>query len=117
VTTANYIYGETGYRVWGTNGLDLASGLNVSLAGDGPIDPWVREVSINHNEITLSEILEDDSMIKYNLLANNVMREKGITLETIFDLYACGAVKEMRVVGKGGDAYRCIGSKYLGKRK
>jgi len=114
IYSVNVIYGETGKRTWG--GMDLSAGLQVQLAGESEISPWEREVSLQHESVLMKDVLELDKYIKYNLLASNVLNEKGVTENSRVDLLCSGHIKEIRIDGKVKKGYRSKGKVYLGKR-
>ena len=107
--TANMTRGTNGRPLIG--GFDL-SNLTVQPAGE-KIEYWNRQVSLDVEEIKLSDVLTNDKYLKYNLLANIMINDEKVKLDTVVSLYASGHVKEIRAKKK---CYRCYGNKYLGNR-
>lgn len=106
--TAQRTRGSNGKPTWG--GFDL-SNMYADPAGDR-IDYWEREVCYKATD-TLENVLSSDKYLKFNLLANILVRDEKIKPKTEVELFATGAVKEIRV---GKRKYRTYGNKYLGKR-
>lgn len=114
------MYRVTAQRTRGTNGkptfgaFDL-SNMYVDPAGER-IEQWDREVSYQ-GSCTLQELFDNDSLIRYNLLAGILLNDEKIDPNTPLDYYASGNVKEVRI-GKTSykKIYRVVGNKYLGKR-
>ena len=92
-------------------GFDLAD-LFINNVGER-IQIWDREVTYKGTE-TLENVLTSDKYLRFNLLANILLRDEKVPLKTKVGLYASGNVRELRVDKK---AYRCHGSKYYGTNK
>jgi hypothetical protein len=92
-------------------GFDLAN-VFVDNMGD-QIQVWDREVSYV-DTVTLAEVLSSDKYIRFDLLANILVKDEKVSRKTEVSLYASGNVKEIRVDKL---AYRCKGTKYYGTNK
>lgn len=108
--TAQQTTGSLGQRL--VAGFDL-SNVFVDNSGDRPIRVWEREVTYQ-GTATLDEVLSLDKYLKFDLLANILRGDEKLPLSTEVELYASGAIKEIRV---GKKAYRCKGNKYYGTNK
>lgn len=106
--TAQRTRGTDGKPTW--RGFDL-SNMYADPAGER-IDHWDREVSYKETT-TLSSVLTENKYLKFDLLANILLRDEKIKPETVVELYANGMIKEIRIRKK---KYRAYGYTYLGKR-
>lgn len=93
-------------------GFDTAD-LFVDNAGE-PIKVWEREVSYI-GTATLRQAMSQDQWLRFDLLTNIFMREKGnVPLTDEVEFYASGNIKELR---HKKVAYRMKGTSYFGTNK
>lgn len=92
-------------------GFDTAD-LFVDNAGE-PIKVWDREVTYK-DTVTVRQALTQNKWLPFDLLLHTILREVDIPMSDEIELYASGAIKEIRYKKT---AWRMKGKVYFGTNK
>lgn len=108
----NVVYGCTGQRSM-YMGLDLADLRAECALGETP--PIEKEVKRGSKKYIVSDLLQSDFGLKYDLILRMMMDEGVINYDSKVEVGSDGRLREVYVC-KTKEAYRIFGKTYYGKK-